>query len=190
MKKCEKTAVLSALLLSFGASVQANTTYDWTGGAAGYTGTIVLDSSSSSGGSVADIVSLVISTPTTGGTLDVNLASAYLADPIFTWNSSQITEMGVWENVEFTAEGPGSFEVAVEENYMGLLNDNLLESASDNGGYVYSYGYYPGSWVAATTAVPDGGSSVWLLGLALVGLGSLKRFSSTRITNAFSGGLR
>jgi len=42
------TVILSSLFFSIGASVQAqDTTYDWIGGASGFSGTIVLDSPSS-----------------------------------------------------------------------------------------------------------------------------------------------
>jgi hypothetical protein len=95
----KQTAICFSILLSMGAYVKAqDVTYEWTGGTPGYSGTIVLDSPSSSGGSLSDIVSLSVTTPTNGTiTPDLNPAdgNTYLADPTFTWTPTQITEMGI-----------------------------------------------------------------------------------------------
>jgi hypothetical protein len=59
---------MSALLIFLAVSAQANETYVWTGGLPGYSGSIVLDSSSSpnGGGTMADIVSAEITVPLPG----------------------------------------------------------------------------------------------------------------------------
>jgi hypothetical protein len=94
--------VLTTLILFISAAAQAqNTTYVWTstdGDPYGLAGTIVLDSPSSAGGTVSDIVSMTLS-DTDSGTYYVNLAVDYLDFfPPFTWNSSQITAMNILEN--------------------------------------------------------------------------------------------
>lgn len=97
--------ILTTLILCLPAAMQAdNVTYTWVssdGDPFGINGTIVLDSSASSAGSFADVVSITISTPLY--TDNVNLSSDTLIDftaawtpsGYFDWNPTQITDMGL-----------------------------------------------------------------------------------------------
>lgn len=70
-----------------------NYEYDWTGGRTDFAGKIVLDSNSSSAGTLADIVSAQITI--SHETLDFDPNTAIFLRPEFAWNSSQITDMWI-----------------------------------------------------------------------------------------------
>jgi hypothetical protein len=166
----KKKAVLSALMLTLGVSVQAqDTTYDWTGGAPGFSGSIILDSPLSSGGSLSDILSISITTPSSG-TISMNMSPGrvFLTDPTFTWNHNQITEMFIggsatkpFDNIYVTENSGGGND----ESAFSILYDNEISIDTS------------GSWVAPSgVGVPDTGGGIWLLGFALAGLGGCRRF--------------
>src|ERR1035441_8696392 len=96
-----KKSALLALSVSLGAAASvpaADQTYVWSDGAPGYSGTIVLDSNSSTSGSDADIVSITVNTPGGSETLNqANIGSVYINNvgTPFTWNPSQITSMWI-----------------------------------------------------------------------------------------------
>lgn len=164
----KKIALISSLAFCIGLSVQGqDTTYTWQGGAPGFSGTLVLDAPSSplGGGSASDIVSWQLTTPI-GGTVTLYPGVVGPVDPTFTWNSSQITEMAI-EGI-----GSGSFGnvlMLAGQNYFGS-GLNLVAVENLNG---FQESDTTGSWKAA---VPDGGSTVALLGVALAGLGAVRRF--------------
>jgi hypothetical protein len=166
----KKILILSFVLLFAGASMYAqDTTYVWTGGSS-ESGTIVLDSPSSSGGSLSDIVSIDITDPSFGVINGFNF-SFFFGGSTFTWNSSQITQMEILSIDSF--DHNISTVVAENEPVGGSGNEILV---GEGFGPIFTVGLdNTGSWLAApSVGVPDGGSSVWLLGLALAGLGSLK----------------
>jgi len=126
--------------------------YDWVGGTPGYYGTLILDSPSSTGGSINDVVSLTITTPINGTIVaDLNPAdgNAYLADSTFTWNSSQITEMGI-----LGFDAAGDYVIAAQNLSGSGLNQLSGELAST----AYDEVDIGGSWVAAP--VPEPGTVI------------------------------
>ena len=151
-----KLSILAAaLVLIIGAPVRAqNTTYTWKGGAPGYSGTIVLDSPSSTGGSVSDIVSWVQSTPLFLNVADLSLVGS---DAPFTWNSSEITSMDIFTTNFFF--GPNLEAAAGVGGNVLAINDLILQEDTT------------GSWKA-----PDRGSTLGLLGMAVGGLSLFARF--------------
>ena len=162
------------LVLTTALSVRSqDTTYIWNGGASGYSGTIVLDSPFSADGSVADIVSIRFSTP---DFQSLTVQNPALVDRPLTWNPTQITGMILYANTSnpfdllYITENAG-----LEGNILSarsILYDTLDSDTS-------------GSWVAASPpAVPDGGSTVWLLGLSILALG----VSAIKICSGVSGG--
>jgi hypothetical protein len=128
-----KNSILLALFVTLGvaASLQAqDETYAWTEGAPGYSGTIVLDTNASSAGTLADIVSINITTPGGSATLtQANIGDVYINnfDGPFTWNPSQIT--GMW--IDWNTSGG---QAGVGENYQPSIPG-------------YNFVFYPGSSV-------------------------------------------
>src|SRR5580698_3921735 len=117
MTKAVKQAAICVVLLGIGSFVQAaDTTYDGTG-TGGFDAMITLDSSSSSGGSLSDIVSIYVQDPSDFGPFanyptsifitgfgsitlpasEFDSSTVTLGSP-FTWNSTAITSMSlVWD---------------------------------------------------------------------------------------------
>jgi len=160
MKTKKLLFVLAAASLSFvGAANAASYTYDWIGGTPGYYGSLVLDASSSSsgGGSASDIVSLSVTTPHNGtivlDTADwVSLGYPQLLDPVFTWNSSQITEMAIFG---YDASGNNSVLIA-EDAFVGGANQDSNELGISSDADIGTYGVEGGSWEAVpNAAVPE-----------------------------------
>lgn len=144
----KKTAILSTLLLSIGASAQAqDTTYDWTGGLPGYSGTIVLDSPSSAGGNLGDIVSMDITAPGYGST-QVLVDLGFL-DGQFTWSATHITDM---EYVNGLDQGPFNAYFDIEASAPGDYGRSDVGVSGDLG----DVNDFSGSWEARASAdVPD-----------------------------------
>lgn len=173
MKKRNVMIGFLAALSWASVATYANTyEYDWTGGAPGYSGQIVLntDTSPSGGGTLANIVSGSITTPTFG-TFPIDLATVGLADPIFTWTPAGITEFHLgWLNSSSTHQGQ------VGQNYNGSGNNVLLDAR-----IVSPYAAnsdFSGSWLAAPAAsnsVPDTGSTSAMLLGSLTALGAVAR---------------
>ena len=175
-----RTVFVMALILA-GASAQANETYYWTGGEPGFSGEITLDSSFSptGGGTIGDIVFAEATIPEPGGqavfyydprTFGLFSYQAFfqLQGP-FSWNSQQITAMTIYwvpfapvfDNLHL---GPSLLN-DYNANGFGLLG-NYQDPITDNNG----------SWLAADASVPDGGSTVFLLALAMGALGCCRRW--------------
>src|SRR5580693_4299353 len=184
MKNSIQNSVLLALSVGLGiaASVQAaDQTYKWTEGAPGFSGTIVLDSSSSTGGSLADIVSINVTTPEGSATLtQANIGDVYVNNLFapFTWTPSQIT--GMWIDWYTTAADSVNQSAGVGENYQPPFNDNFLycpNNLSPSGQDFAGPGETDttGGW-RAVSSVPDAGSTSLLLGAALTGLSVCRRF--------------
>jgi hypothetical protein len=186
MKNSPQYSLLLALALGLGAAASVHATdeaYKWSLGAPGYSGTIILDSDSSSGGSLADIVSISVSTPGGSETLtQANIGSVYINnfDTPFTWNPSQITSMWIaW----YTTANPVIADgvAGVGEQYAG---ENANFEFYDPAGAIYQDYASPlntdttGTWLASgpVSSVPDAGSTSLLLGVALTGLGFCRRF--------------
>jgi hypothetical protein len=148
-------------------------------------GTIVLDSTSSSGGVQSDIVAAYCENPYTGGVYNLFAGGGgvYTFVPPMTWYASQITEMTVLfeGNVggssafDMTAEaGPGSsgIQVCQEAGLPGQSDTSgdagTWEAAGGNTG-IYDLAS------AGPSNVPDGGATALLFGVALSGLALLKR---------------
>jgi hypothetical protein len=154
---------MSALLIFLAVSAQANETYTWTGGMPGYSGTIVLDSSSSpnGGGTMADIVSAEITVPLPGffGTQEYTFNFDSLTASSFTplvWNPDDITGMEIrWQDVPSFVNDPN-----MGNNYLGDYNSNEGVSTEDD----------TGSWQADPANppinVPDGESTAGLMALS------------------------
>jgi hypothetical protein len=160
-------ASLFAVALSLTVTrANADQEYVWTGGAAGYSGTIILDSNSNPAGSISDIVSGQITTPS--GTFDFDPTTIAYSQPAFDWNPSQITDMWIdWFALSYTFEaGFGENISNTGENFVGSYeypstNDYLLDVS--------------GSWKASNSSVPDATTTSALLGGALVSLTALRR---------------
>ena len=178
MKYSAQNSVFLALSVCLGvaASVQAgDEAYTWSDGAPGYSGTIVLDSDSSAGGSLADIVSISVSTPGGSETLtQANIGSVYINNNStpFTWDASQITSMWIaWYTTPVPVIADGV--AGVGEQYEGAnANFEFYDNpAGTNLDYASPLNTdKTGTWLAAGP-VPDGGSTSLLLGVALTGLG-------------------
>ncbi|HEX3799586.1 MAG TPA: hypothetical protein VH413_12880 [Verrucomicrobiae bacterium] len=168
MKINKYSAVFCGLLLALGLVAQAqDTTYIWTGGAPGYSGTIVLDSPESSHGTLADIISIEIYTPRFGP-LSMNLSSGsvFLTDPTFTWNPDHITEMFI-AGLSTAPFG----NIFVTEN-SGGGNDLSLRSLLYNQYDVDTLG----SWDAESLIpAPDATGTFGLLGFVVVGMSVVSR---------------
>jgi hypothetical protein len=135
--------------------------YFWTSGQSGYAGEIVLDSPSSSGGTVNDIVSITI---TAGGIGPEPFFSnaGYTSSQPFTWTPTMITSMdlswvGYGLSFEVTANGPDSHNsISLREGPGSFILHK------DENGY----------WAATPfTSVPDHTSTFALLLLPLAALG-------------------
>ena len=161
MKAAVSSFLCTLLFVALAVKGRANQEYDWTGGAPGYAGSIVLDSNSNADGTMADIVSVVISDPT--HTFDVvpgSFLDSFDGTQGFSWNPSQITGMSilfdsglisVGENVDNT----GVNDIEVVERPSSLDTDST------------------GSWLAvpgSTSAIPDSTSTALLVGAAFIGL--------------------
>jgi hypothetical protein len=183
-----KNSILLALSVSLGvaASVQADQTYSWVDGAPGYTGTIVLDSSSSSAGSLSDIVSITVNTPGGSATLtQANIGAVYVDnfDTTFAWTPSQISSMWIdWYTTSVASISAGAAGVGEDYDTSGGLNfesfNTSTETNLDVAGAIEPNDK-TGSWLATsstTGAVPDAGSTSLLLGVALTGFGACRRF--------------
>jgi len=155
----------AAITVTMHANAQ-QTTYDWTGGEAGFSGQIILDSNGNTAGNISDIVSATITTPQ-GGPFDFNPTTVYIDVSPFTWNQTQITNM--W--IDWTV---GSTEVGMSEG--NVLPGN---SVASNNGYEPYVEDSSGSWTAVSSSVPssvpDGGATIALLSASLTGLAALRR---------------
>lgn len=161
MKSANKVLLITVLGVATAFQARANQEYDWTGGAAGYSGTIILDSNSNSAGTIADIVSATITTPQ--GTYVFDRTQVYSSDELlFAWNPSQITDMLIdwYSSAPLTGFG---------ENFGGTGRNFVASETADT-----VYIDFSGSWTAASS-VPDASSTVALLGAALLGLAALRR---------------
>ena len=135
-----KNSILLALSVTLGvaSSLQAqDETYAWTEGAPGYTGSIVLDSSSSAGGTLADIVSINITTPGGSATLtQANIGDVYIDNPDgpFTWNPSQITGMWIaWNTPEGQATVGENYQPSIPGyNFVGYPSESVIDFAGPN----------------------------------------------------------
>jgi hypothetical protein len=135
--------------------------YSWSGGSAGFTGELVLDSPSSpvGGGTPSDIISAVITDP--AGTFDLNPSTIYIFQAPFAWTPSGITSMWIDWYVPSGAAGFGQ---------------NLLFTGVNFEGSDTSSGYYvdtKGSW--NTQPVPETASTLGLAVLAAGGLLGIRR---------------
>jgi hypothetical protein len=135
-----RTLLLGCLMggLILGRVWAGNYTYNYVGGATGYSGTIVLDTNASpaGGGSVSDIVAMSVTTPSYGTLV---WSPADITTPLdqFTWDSAGITLMNIQYDIP---PGFSFFAVVVA----GAVYDRV--EASGTNGLVQSFS---GKWVAA-----------------------------------------
>ena len=162
MKSILRSLIFTLSALGATTAAHAGYEYDWTGGEAGYAGTIILDSSANASGSAADILSGTITTPE--GTYAFDPTQLYVTGQ-FDWNSSQITDM------YFDWTSPAPYTGFGENVYGAGLN--FVGSAADDVSFIDT----SGSWVAAGSAssAPDLASSLTLLTLGLGALGAGRR---------------
>ena len=154
--------------------------YDYKNGSPGYSGSLFLDTNSSTGGSLSDIVSLTVTTP--GGTFTYNPSNPDLShfnynqtasynslESAFTWNPTEITQMHVLFDYYFIS-GYTAWSYAEVAQNAPASPTNFTGIGTLNNAVSYHYDY-SGSWVAAKPPpVPDGGSSLYLLSVALAAL--------------------
>jgi hypothetical protein len=191
MKQPFKIACLGVLGFGLvqGISYGAVYTYDWEGGLPGYSGTLVLDAPSSAaapyGGSLSDVVSLVVTTPVNGTFVaDVNPADGLgsigtysdngngpLVDTTLIWNPSQITQMVL---AYYGSNDPNS-----PDYYQGIVVSETLVNGSLQGQLSFYNPPSPnvdlditGQWVAAPAPEPAAYGALAGAGLLLVTLGS------------------
>jgi hypothetical protein len=161
MKTANSSILCILLFAAFAVTGRANQEYDWTGGAPGFSGSIVLDSNSNTNGTLADIVSVVITDPE--HTFDVvpgSFLDSFDGTEAFSWNPSQITGMSILFD---------SGLISVDENFdnTGLNDIQVVELPSNLDTDT------TGSWLAASgssTAIPDSASTGVLVGAAFIGL--------------------
>ena len=168
------TLLALSLGVAVAASVQADQAYTWTGVLPGYSGTIVLDSDSSVGGSTADIVSINITTPGGSASLtQANIGDVYIDNlgQLFTWNPNQITSMWLAWYTDPSDTPALSGEVGENYDHSGGLNFVGIDGTFlDVAGSIEPVDK-DGAW----RVVPDAGSTPLLMGLALTGLGLCRR---------------
>ncbi len=167
MKTASKVLLIAVLGVATAFQARANLEYDWTGGTAGYSGTIILDSNSNSAGSISDIVSGQITTPQ--GTYVFDSGMVFSTPEPFAWNPSQITDMWIdWYQPTLDPAWAG-----FGENYGGG-GLNFVGSGTDRYNDSTWVVDFAGSWTAASS-IPDGGAVIALLSGALVALAALRR---------------
>ena len=156
--KLQKLSILSVLVLalSLGQTKATPTVYTFVPGADwdGFGGSITLDSSANSNGSIADVLAITIFGPISGPdissyTFDPTTESLVLNSAGFSWNSSTISLM----NIGIRPNSSDYFLFAVYDN--GLWGPGM-DVAAD------------GAWVATASTVPDAANTVLLLGGALM----------------------
>jgi hypothetical protein len=176
-KVMKTPALLSALvLLSIGSFAQAgDQTYNWVSSDANrddISATITLDSPSSSAGTQSDFVSGLVTIP---GVATYTLNQGDISDFFgpFTWKPNEITQMDLGFNGGFF---PANYELMVLASVPGARPGSILDAVGVSGDPGTETDYRDsGAWKAVQGSVPDAGGSVWLLGLALTGLGGLRR---------------
>jgi hypothetical protein len=172
MKQLSKIVSLSVLIFGLSKSISygAVQTYEWQGDA-GYSGTLVLDTPSSSAGSLSDIVSLVVTTPMNGTIVaDTDPADGNigLLDPVFTWNAGQITEMGI---IAYTSDPSSPDYLIAAQNFDGTgLNQLSGAAAPDLNTPLFDEIDTGGNWLAVS--VPEPAPLMYCLGY-VVPLGSI-----------------
>jgi hypothetical protein len=159
-------AAAAALLVGMTTASFANTyEYDWTGKGPGFSGKIILDEQSSTGGSMADIVSLTINTPL--GVLTCPSPLLVHLDSLFTWNANEITQMHIiWNNAG------GAMGAQLGQNNTGHSVLNFFDSAGAEALWM------GGTWQAApktTSTVPDNASTFYLALVSLAATGIAAR---------------
>ncbi len=138
-------------LLTAGSAAATPYVYEYIGGAPGYGGELILDASSGTSGTVADILGGYVETPTFG-VQKLNPANTrHTLGPALQWNASEITGMSfIWQNSDVKsrifANSGGSY---------GFISSFGLSAPYNND---YSNN---GQWLAA---VPDTGNTL-ILGL-------------------------
>jgi hypothetical protein len=169
----------TGLVLSTGSSYGAFYTYVWEGGLPGYSGTLVLDAPSSTGGGLSDVVSLEVTTPVNGTFVaDVNPADGLgsigtysdngngpLVDTTLIWNASQITQMSL---AYYGSNDPNS-----PQYYQGIVvSETIVPDGSLQGQLSYYNPPSPnvdlditGQWVAA----PEPATTSAIAGIAALG---------------------
>jgi hypothetical protein len=152
---------LGLLILTFFAIVSTsravNYEYRWTGGSAGFTGSIILDSNSSDGGTLANIVSAEV---TLINTCDLHPMAAVFLETSFTWTPTEITKMNIhW----FTWGSSVTTGASVYTNGFNVLGSGFS-------GYDVR-----GSWLAVPSSVPEMGSTALLLALGLLSFGAIRK---------------
>ena len=193
----KKTALCFGLLILLNFSVRAqDTTYYWTG-TEGFTAMITLDSPSSTDGSLSDIVSIYAQDPDQYGpfanypvtmpwgtvgpdefdSTDATLNPYDWTTPQpFTWDPTEITSM----DLQWTLGGDlWTFFVGQEEPSARPLDVIVtpLESSIDfyNGDGDFEEYDNTGLYQGQSSSAPDGGSTVLLLGGALVAISIVLR---------------
>ena len=155
IRRSLKATILFLSTLLFGIltpSVQAQYIYVWddfnNNPPGGISGTLILDTPSSSGGAVSDIVSITLSDGGSGSfTYTPANASFTLNSYPFTWNSSQITSMDIKASLT-----DNNYYLDATENYQFPVGGNLIYTANGLPGNLdYDIN---GSWVAASP-VPE-----------------------------------
>ena len=149
MKRFRFALIATIACGTWATHARANATYVWTEATVGsseWAGTIVLDSSSNTNGTLSDVVSVILVTPQGNFTYDPATAfdDSCCGNGGFSWNASQIEHMYFgWQDYPYQ---PSVFE-GVGYGPGGLQVNSLvgpLSSFDENG-----------SWLAATSGTPE-----------------------------------
>jgi hypothetical protein len=163
MKPTKSLFATLAITMALYAQLQAqNTTYVWQstdGDPHGLAGTIVLDSPSSAGGTMSDVVSVTLSDPVAGTYhVAIGIDPSYLLGG-FTWTPTMITRMNaVWQN-----GSSQNWETWALPNDTGIQNGTY--GLIDEGG----------AWLAEPTSVPEPSVSLLLFSTLAVWIFSCLR---------------
>jgi hypothetical protein len=171
MKPLIRFASIVTVILSLTAAVRADQEYVWTGGSAGYSGWIILDSNSDASGTLADVVSAQVTTPQ--GTYNFDPSWVFYIQSPFDWNPTQINDM--W--IDWYQGGVDPAWAGLGEKWGGAITN--FDGSGSNRYYTSTWAVdYSGSWTAAAAgpSVPDATatSALLLLGGAFVGLAALR----------------
>jgi hypothetical protein len=160
-------ASVVTVTLGLAAIARADQEYDWTGGSAGYSGSIVLDSNSNVAGTISDVVSAEVTTPQ--GTFDLVPSQVFYVQPVFDWNPSEITDM--W--IDWSPNGIGWAGLGANYGGSGVNFDGSGYITDEESTWSVDFA---GSWTAVGgNAVPDGASTLGLLFGAIASITTLRR---------------
>ncbi len=170
--------IASSVLLSV--QVQANEIYEWVGMPEVTENMIMLDSSSSGAGGLADIVGLALWLPSSGLTTFTPGSPSMTLGTGFAWNPMEITSVSLtFTTPQLPWDGPLGhtitwYDVTIAANQLSIYFHNSFSGGTEQEGYYVND--LTGAWkVMPLASVPDGGSTGLLLLGTMAGLAGWRR---------------